>query len=197
MNIIKKKIILEGAELRQEIRTIVRDIINIFKNEDEGGFYLPNDLRDDEFKYDFPKFDLELELTLQPSENVDDFLLNAVYYRNEGIISIVIVYNPKDKKTILYNLIGELNELVSHELRHIYQKTYGTHNIDVDEPEDPYEYYTQPHEIDAQVAGFKRMSQITKKPFEDVVRGWFEKNKDIHQMGDDEKENVIELILAN
>jgi hypothetical protein len=44
MNIIKKKVILEGAELRQEIRTIVRDIINIFKNEDEGGFYLPNDL---------------------------------------------------------------------------------------------------------------------------------------------------------
>jgi hypothetical protein len=59
MNIIKKKVILESAELRQEIRTIVRDIINIFKNEDEGGFYLPNDLRDDEFKYNFPKFNLD------------------------------------------------------------------------------------------------------------------------------------------
>lgn len=197
MNIIKKKFILEGAELRQEIRTIVRDIINIFKNEDEGEFYLPNDLRDNEFEYNFPKFDLELVLILQPSDDVDDFLLNAEYYRNEGIISIVIVYNPKDKKTISYNLIGELNELVAHELRHIYQKTYGTYDIDVDEPEDPYTYYTQPHEIDSQVAGFKRMAKITKKPFEEIVRYWFEKNKDIHQMDDDKKEKVIQLILTH
>lgn len=195
MNIIKKKVILESAELRQEIRTIVRDITDLFKNEDEGEFYLPNDLRDDEFEYNFPKFNLELELTLQPSEDVEDFLLNAEYYREEEIISIVIVYNPKDKKTILYNLIGELNELVAHELRHIYQKTYGTHNIDVDEPEDPYEYYTQPHEIDAQVAGFKRMSQITRKPFEELVRNWFEKNKDTHRLDNSEKEKVIQLIL--
>lgn len=195
MNIIKKKVILEGAELRQEIRTIVRDITDIFKNEDEGEFYLPNDLRKNEFQYKFPRFNLEVELTIQPSDEVEDFLLNAEYYRKEEIISIIIVYNPKDKRTILYNLIGELNELVAHELRHIYQKTYGTHNIEVDEPEDPYEYYTQPHEIDAQVAGFKRMSQITRKPFEEVVRNWFEKNKDIHQMGDNEKEKVIQLIL--
>lgn len=197
MNIIKKKVILESAELRQEIRTIVRDITDLFKNEDEGEFYLPNDLRGDEFEYSFPKFNLEVEVSIQPSEDVEDFLLNAEYYREEEIISIVIVYNPKDKKTILYNLIGELNELVAHELRHIYQKTYGTHDINVDEPEDPYEYYTQPHEIDAQVAGFKRMSQITRKPFEELVRNWFEKNKDTHRLDNTEKEKVIQLILKH
>lgn len=195
MNIIKKKVILESAELRQEIRTIVRDITQIFKNEDEGEFYLPNDIRDNEFEYNFPKFDLEVELIIQPSEDVNDFLLNADYYRDENIVSVLIIYNPSDKNKILYDLIGELNELIAHELRHIYQKTYGTHNIEVDEPEDPYEYYTQPHEIDAQVAGFKRMSQITRKPFEEVVRSWFEKNKDTHQLNDSEKEKVIQMIL--
>ena len=195
MNTIKKSFILEGAEMRQEIRTVVRDIIQIFKQEDEGEFYLPSDLRD-EMEYKFPKFDLEIELIIQQSEDVDDFLLNAELYRDEGIVAIMIVYNPENKNKSLYNLVGQLNELVAHELRHLYQQAYGTHNIDVEEPEDPFEYYTQPHEIDAQIAGFKRMSQITKKPFEEVVRNWFEKNKDIHRMNDNETEEVIKRILT-
>jgi len=196
MNIVKKSFILEGAEMRQEIRTVVRDIIQIFKQEDEGEFYLPSDLRD-KTEYKFPKFDLEIELIIRQSEDVDDFLLNAELYRDEGIVAIMIVYNPENKNKSLYNLVGQLNELVAHELRHLYQQTYGTYNIDVEEPEDPFEYYTQPHEIDAQIAGFKRMSQITKKPFEEVVRNWFEKNKDIHRLNDKQKEKVIQIILKS
>lgn len=196
MNIIKKSFILEGAEMRQEIRTVVRDIIQVFKSENEGEFYLPNDLRDNEIEYKFPKFDLEVELIIKESEDVEDFLLNAELYREEGIVAFIIVYNPENKNKILYNLVGHLNELVAHELRHMYQQKYKTYDIDVEEPEDPFEYYTQPHEIDAQIAGFKRMSQITKKPFEDVVRNWFEKNKDIHGMNDNETEEVIKKILT-
>jgi len=196
MNTIKKSFILEGAEMRQEIRTVVRDIIQVFKSENEGEFYLPNDLRDNEIEYKFPKFDLEVELIIKESEDVEDFLLNAELYREEGIVAIIIVYNPENKNKILYNLVGHLNELVAHELRHIYQQKYKTYDIDVEEPEDPFEYYAQPHEIDAQIAGFKRMSQITKKPFEGIVRNWFEKNKDIHRMNDNETEEVIEKILT-
>jgi len=196
MNTIKKSFILEGAEMRQEIRTVVRDIIQVFKSENEGEFYLPNDLRDNEIEYRFPKFDLEVELIIKESDDVEDFLLNAELYREEGIVAIIIVYNPENKNKILYNLVGHLNELVAHELRHIYQQKYKTYDIDVEEPEDPFEYYTQPHEIDAQIAGFKRMSQITKKPFEDIVRNWFEKNKDIHRMNGNETEEVIEKILT-
>jgi hypothetical protein len=197
MNIIKKSFILEGAEMRQEIRTVVRDIIETFKSEDEGEFYLPSDLRDDEIEYEFPKFNLEVELIIQQSKDVEDFLLNAELYRDEGIVAIMIVYNPENKNKSLYNLVGQLNELVAHELRHLHQQAYGTHNIDVEEPENPFEYYMQPHEIDAQIAGFKRMSQITKKPFEEVVRDWFEKNKDIHRLNDDQKEKVIQTILKS
>ena len=195
MNIIKKSFILEGAEMRQEIREVVRDIIQIYKNEEEGEFYLPEEVRDEESYYDFKRFNLGVELIIQPSDDVDDFLLNAELYREEGIIAILIVYNPENKNRILYDLVGELNELVAHELRHIYQQKYNTFDIDVEEPEDPFEYYTQPHEIDAQIAGFKRMSQITKKPFEEVVRNWFEKNKDIHKLDYDQKEEVIKMIL--
>ena len=196
MNIIKKSFILEGAEMRQEIRTVVIDIIQIFKKEEEGEFYLPEEINDEESHYDFKKFDLGVELIIEQSDDVDHFLLNAELYREEGIIAILIVYNPENKNKILYDLVGELNELVGHELRHIYQQKYNTFDLDVEEPENPFDYYTQPHEIDAQIAGFKRMSQITKKPFEEVVRNWFEKNKDIHRMNDDETEEVIKMILT-
>lgn len=196
MNIIKKSFILEGAKMRQEIREVVRDIIQIFKNEEEGEFYLPKEVNDEESYYNFKRFNLGVELIVQQSDDVDDFLLNAELYREEGIIAILIVYNPENKNRILYDLVGELNELVGHELRHIYQQKYNTFDIDVEEPEEPFEYYTQPHEIDAQIAGFKRMSQITKKPFEEVVRNWFEKNKDIHRLGDNQKEEVIKMILT-
>ena len=196
MNIIKKSFILEGTKMRQEIREVVRDIIQIFKNEEEGEFYLPEEVNDEESYYDFKRFNLGVELIIQQSDDVDDFLLNAELYREEGIIAILIVYNPENKNRIIYDLVGELNELVGHELRHIYQQKYNTFDIDVEEPEEPFEYYTQPHEIDAQIAGFKRMSQITKKPFEEVVRNWFEKNKDIHRLGDNQKEEVIKMILT-
>jgi hypothetical protein len=195
MNIIKKGIILEGSGLRQEIRTIVRDIIKIFKEEDEGEFNLPYEIDELKTKYTFPKFELEVELIIRESEEVDDFLLNAEFYREEEIITILIVYNPNNKGNLIYDLIGNLNELVSHELRHMYQQKTGMYDLNVEEPEDPFEYYTQPHELDAQVAGFKRMSKITKKPFEKVVRNWFEKNKDIHGMDDNKKEKVIQKIL--
>jgi hypothetical protein len=196
MNIIKKSFILEGTEMGREIRTVVRDIIQIFKNEDEGEFYLPEEINDEKPYYEFKRFNLSVELIIQQSDDVDDFLINGELYRDEGIVAILIVYNPENKNKLLYGLVGELNELVAHELRHLYQQTHKNFNLDVEEPEDPFEYYTQPHEIDAQIAGFKRMSQITKKPFEEVVRNWFEKNKDIHKLGDDQKEEVIKMILT-
>jgi hypothetical protein len=194
MEVIRKSLILEGASLREEIRTIVKDIVTIYKSKDEGEFYLPSDING-KVEYKFKRFDLEIELIIQPSDDVEDFLMNAEYYREEQIIAIIIAYNPEKKDQLLYNIIGELNELVSHELRHIYQKKYDTYDLDVEEPEEPLEYYTQPHEIDAQVAGFKRMSKITRKPFEEVVRNWFKTHRDIHNLTNDEEQEVIKKIL--
>jgi hypothetical protein len=194
MELIRKSLILEGASFREEIRTIVKDIVTIYKSNDEGEFYLPSDIND-RVEYKFKKFNLEIELIIQPSDDVEDFLMNAEYYRDEQIIAILIVYNPEKKDQLLYNIIGELNEIVSHELRHIYQMKYDTYDLDVEETEDPLTYYTQPHEIDAQVAGFKRMSKITKKPFEEVVRNWFKTHRDIHNLNSDEEQEVIKKIL--
>ena len=40
-------------------------------------------------------------------------------------MAIKIIYNPDNKLTILYDMIGELNELVAHELKHLEQMDSG------------------------------------------------------------------------
>ena len=56
MDTIKKGFILEQKDNRQIVRTVVKDIITIFKKENEGEFYLPEELEEDTLEYEFPKF---------------------------------------------------------------------------------------------------------------------------------------------
>jgi hypothetical protein len=39
------------------------------------------------------------------------------------------------------------------------------------------------------------MSKITKKPFDELVKNWFKKYKDVHQMDDSEVEETVSMIL--
>jgi len=195
---IKKKLILELNSSRFIIRKLVFDIIDIFKKNEEGDFFLPEDINDEHF-YEFKKLKdgLQIELTILPDYKIDTFLVNAEYYNEETIISIKIVYNPEKKNKIIYNLIGELNEIIAHELRHNYQ--YSTNMFDFKnmskDQEESVDYYTQPHEIDAQVYGFRRLSKIRKIPFESVVKDWFDTHQDIHQMNKKNVDYVIKKII--
>jgi hypothetical protein len=189
-------LLIEDNRRRDVIRTIVRDIITTFKSEDDGEFYLPGFINDEKDYYDFPGIeDLVVDLEIGPNDSIDTFLVDANYYRNEHIIHIEIEYSPDKKMTILYDLVGELNEVVAHEIRHVDQRVKGTFNLDVPEEEDPYKYYTQPHEIDAQVFGFKRLAKITKTPFDVVVKRWFKTHKNLHQLSDQETQDVVTKIL--
>ena len=192
-----KKLIFESNRRRDVIRTLVRDIIKIYKEEDDGEFYLPNYLNDTIDFYNFTSFDndLVLDLTIQPNNNLDTFKVNGEYFRNDHIIDVIIEYNPEVKSQITYDLVGELNEVLAHEIRHVDQKTKGIFNLDVPEEEDPYKYYTQEHELDAQVFGFKRLSRLTKTPFDVVVKKWFKTHKDIHRLNDQQTNDVITKIL--
>lgn len=187
---------MESYKYDSIIRQIVRDITTIYKTEDEGEFYLPEDVNEEEYEYHLKDISVTLELILETSSDVDDFMINANYYSDDDVIVVKIVYNPENKTKSTYKLVGELNELISHELRHNYQKNTGMYELGGDTDElTGYEYYTQDHELDAQYVGFKRMSKITRKPFEKLVKDWFENNKDIHQMSDDESKLVIDKIL--
>jgi cupin superfamily acireductone dioxygenase involved in methionine salvage len=116
-------------------------------------------------------------------------------YREDDLIVINIQYNPKEKQKLLYSIIGELNEVIAHEIRHFDQ--YRTKKFDFSngEEEDPVKYYTDPKELDAQVYGFNRLSKLSKKPFEEVVRNWFDTHKEFHNLKDDEVRYVISKIL--
>lgn len=196
MKTIRKSILLEDNRNRDVIRTIVRDIVQAFKDNDEGEFYLPEDVSGNHY-YNVPKLSSEIviELTIEPDSEIDDYMINAEYFRDVDIFGITILYNPDNKQRSLYGIVGELNEVIAHELRHVHQKTKGTYDLSVEEPEDPYLYYTQPHEVDAQVHGFKRMSQITRKPFEELVKNWFDTHKDLHGMDDDDVNKVIQVLI--
>ena len=196
---IKKSLILEKSEQTQLIRQIVRDIIQIYKSNGDGEFYLPEDLDGEEMEYRSPKNSVSVELTLEMSDDVDDYMSTAFFVRDENVIEIKIVYNPKNKRKITYDLIGELNEIIAHELRHLYQRDTDLFDLgDEDDEEEelpPFEYYSQPEEIDAQVYGFRRMKKVTRRPFEELVRNWFRTHKEIHQLNEKEQEKIIEMIL--
>jgi hypothetical protein len=189
-------LLLENKKRRNVIRTLVKDIITVFKGEDEGEYYLPNYLDNEDF-YNFLDFnhDLTVELNLVEDESLDSFKLDAWLWGNEDVIEVVITYNPNIKNNITFKLIGELNEVIGHEIRHIDQKYRNLFDINVPEEKDPYKYYTQPHEIDAQVFGFKRLSKLTKRPFEVVVKEWFDTHEDVHKLSADEVNDVISKLL--
>jgi hypothetical protein len=193
---LSKKTLVEGYKYDSIIRQIVKDITTIYKSESEGEFYLPEDINDEDYEYYLKNVSVAVELILEKSNDVDGFMLNANYYSDDDVIVVKIVYNPDNKVKSTYKLIGELNELISHELRHNYQKNTGMYKLGGDTDElTGYEYYTQEHELDAQYEGFKRMSKITRKPFELLVKDWFANNKDIHQMSDEESKLVVDKIL--
>jgi len=191
----EKENIQEQKMTRYAIRNVVKDIVKILKTNEEGEYILPdNDYGDG---YQFEKFPVEfsVDLYVNHDNSFNGYKLNAQYSQEDDTVEISIVYNPSDLKTSLYEIIGELNEVLAHELEHSLQEYRGEFDDDDDEETDPLKYYLQAHEIPAQVAGFKRLSRLRKVPFETVVRNWFKTHGEIHQLNDKEQKIVINKLL--
>lgn len=179
-------------------RVIVRDIIKMFKQTKVGEFSLPEDLGDvDEMTYDFgknlPPFSVTLKMI--EDEDVDDFEIDGEYYRDDETIVIEIVTNPNTDKTIIQNMIGELNETVRHELEHVKQNMLGYTRKK--EPKTPLKYYTQKSELEAQVAGFKRRAKQEKKDIRDIANDWFIKYQKRHNLTPTEIEKLKNKLFGN
>ena len=191
----EKKPINEGMIDRLAVRTVVKDIVSIIKQNEEGGFYLPEDVND-ELEYTLTNKDISfsVELTLRFNDIIGGFGVNGAYSRDEDVIEMVIEYNPNTINQQLYDLIGEINEVLTHEMVHLKQSYKG--ELDYEDVEGSnLEYYTRNHEIPAQYYGFKRLSKLRKLPLEVVVREWFDTHKKIHMLNSEEVEIVIETIL--
>lgn len=176
------------------IRTIVRDIVQILKKSKSGLYYLP----EDDNSYIVNKFpvDISVEVTLKKSSKIEDFIVNGYYSLEDDVIEILIYFNPKKLKLNLYNIIGELNEVVTHELQHSIQNYNGELIGEIDNSNlPPLEYYLQPEELDAQSKGFKRLSKLRNQPANVLIKQWFEKHLEIHKLTEKEQEIVINSIL--
>lgn len=177
------------------VRQLVRDVISIFKSNKKGEFGLPEDLYHDKMVYNFPHLDTEFSifLDLQQDPQIDGFDLEADFFRDDDLIYLTIISSPNSDNSILQELTGELNETLRHELEHIQQMEQG-YKFPKD-PKDPFKYYTQKHELDAQVAGFKRRAKQEKVDFETIVRNWFKKYPYKHRLNPEKQEKVIQKIL--
>ena len=192
-NFKEETFITEQKKSREATRQVVRDIINTVKRKKSGTFYLPED---DYYSFSNIPEEFSVELTLKKTKKMDGIKVNANYVPDEQVIEILILFNPDNLEKNLYNLLGSLNELITHELEHLHQDSKGEIDVDFDsESLDPLEYYTQPHEIEAQVKGFRRISNLRKQPFETIVNDWFDTHKEIHRLSDSERQEVIGKLM--
>ena len=188
--------LITEARYDNVVRTLVKDIISLYKFQREGEFSLPEDIKGEEdTTYSFPGIENEfsIELNLATDDDVDTVEIDAAYYRDEDVIEVTIVSNPEVGLHNIQELIGELNETIRHELEHVsqHQKGYDFPK----EPKNPLKYYTQPYELEAQLAGFKRRARKENRDLEEVIRGWFRRNEKKHKLKPKQVEIVIKKLL--
>jgi hypothetical protein len=186
----------ESKMNRLALRTIIKDILMIIKQNQEGEFYLPEDING-EMVYSFTNSDISysVELTLI-KKDIDGFNVEGYYSSEDDVIEIGVEYNPQNITKNLYDLVGELNEVLAHEMEHVSQHYSGEFELGQESPTDPFEYYTQPHEINAQKRGFYRISKLKRVPYEKVVRKWFDTHKSIHKLNQEEMDRLIDILLS-
>jgi hypothetical protein len=178
---------------RNAVRTTVKDILNVIKNKRAGEFYLPGE-DGEEYSFSNLPFNYSVNLFIEIDDNIDGYKLNGNYSSEDDVIGILIKFNPKTLRKNAYDIIGELNDIVAHELEHGFQ--YITESKVYEEPPtDSLSYYTQPDEVKAQRVGFRRVAKLRKLPFNNVVKDWFEDHKEIHGLSEDECEKVINVII--
>jgi hypothetical protein len=178
---------------RIAVRTTVKDILNVIKNNEPGEFYLPGE-DGEEYSFTNLPFTYSVELYVEIDNNLDGYSIGGNFSSEDDVIEITIKFNPKTLRKNIYNIIGELNDIIAHELEHGFQ--YMTEGkVYQEPPSDSLGYYTQPDEIKAQRVGLRRLAKLRKLPFNGVVSEWFDTHRDIHGLTENEQVIVINEIL--
>jgi hypothetical protein len=178
---------------RNAVRTTVKDILNVIKDKEPGEFYLPGE-DGEEYSFSNLPFTYSVNLFIETDDNIDGYELGGNFSSEDDVVEVGIKFNPKTLRKNIYNIIGELNDIVAHELEHGFQ--YITEGkVYQEPPSESLGYYTQPDEIRAQRVGLRRLAKLRKLPFNDIVSEWFDTHRDIHGLTENEQEIVINEIL--
>lgn len=216
-SITESKLINEAKGINEPIRRIVRDITNIVKSQNYGEYNLPEDVTStNEIEYDFdvdfkklnvsrsyniPPF--SIELNYDANLNMDEpYMINGALMSDGDTISIVIIINPEHYPSLMYDLIADINDIVAHEIEHVFQENFMRPDEETHWEEEGWEapkdknYYKQPHEVPAELKGIIRMAKLRKQPIKQVIADWFKRSKYAHQLNDKDVEELV-LFLTN
>jgi hypothetical protein len=176
--------IMEQRTNRNKVREIVRNISFDLKNDLHStrmkniglydvGFDDPIDV---ELYVNYPVVFDKRKRNKKNQELLKPYNVEGHWDDDVYAIRIIVNIDSQADLSMMYDLIGELNDVVTHELEHVNQSKGG-----YEFPEKEYEqnkrYYLQQHEIEAQVVGFKRKAKLQKRPIEEVIREYFERRK--------------------
>ena len=210
---VKTRLQMVGSRYAKEVPKDIQDEDDYYWDLPDAGY------EDDEHtdtlsthKYDFIDFPVKfsVDLKIKHNKKLKGFRINASagsYFKLENgeqvpyyDIEVEIQRNfGEDIKPYLYEMVGELNIDVAHEMEHFLQDYYGE-EFERDEDATGFDYYTLPDELPAQVVGFKRLYDLKRKKFpnikfEDIVRQWFIKQRYISKLSQKEEEKVINNIV--
>lgn len=179
------------------IEKLVKDVLSVISSKVDGFYLLPESICDDlVYKFNEIESEITIELYIDSNNDIDTFFLDGAYVSDEDVLEVSVTMSSslseKDKEELYYELI----ELITHEIQHIKQYESGV-ILPLKQPRRPLKYYTQPHEIDAQIAGFKKRAKLESKPIDEVVRHWFIKYEKIHRLSPKNVDIVMGKLLES
>jgi hypothetical protein len=190
-----KTILNEVKMPRNVVRQVVRDLTKVIKEKESGTFYFPMEEEQDFYEFNDYPVDFSVELTIKFDDSIDRFKINGSYSLDDEVVEVLLLVNPEKLKSQMYDIIGELNILVAHELEHGLQQYYDEFPLKKKNTKSGKKYYTSPEEIPAEVQGFRRLAKLKDVPFKEVVKDWFKDNRDIHKMNEKDEDYVIQKLL--
>jgi len=184
--------------LEKIVDTLVIDVFEMLNRGTSGVFYLPEETGE------IPIYiigegvnDLTLEFEVIHDKTIVKPEVDGEYVPNEGVVVLQVVYNPNENiKEVIEEITPEIYEILTHEVVHFLQEEAGF-EFPEKEPKKSVKYYKQKHEIEAQVKGFERQSKVTKKEIEKVMKAWFEKYPNKHNLKPKEVDKVIKILLKH
>jgi hypothetical protein len=199
-NNLNESLITERSKTDLPVRTIVRDITDFIKLKMDDTTYLPEDKGGDEMEYSFeglPLFSVEVTTDWDPTME-QEYLIDGQTVDDGDIIEIYMKINPSYFPQSLYDIIGDLNDNVRHEMEHVLQDAgyRSPEEVRLDDEPVPTDktYYMQPHEVPAEIKGFRRLVKLRNQPVEEVIKSWFVRNKPIHQLPDEDIEELTQFL---
>ena len=181
---------------------VVKDIFEVVSLFEDGEeyFILPDyytDIDGDEYSYGDLEFNVEVNIVDETKYKItqeETFVIDAVMGGdNDDTIYVDIVLSSNFSEKDYESLQIVLSEYIRHEIEHILQIIDPNRPdiINKDEEMSPFEYYTQPHEIDAQKVGFERRAKMEDRPLEDVINDYIEYRQAIDKLTSKEKQMLV------